>query len=121
MKKHPKKIVNVPVKGKVVKVPLAVYKAIELDIKRKTSKKIYEKELLSPEDVFLNLQEKYTKAGAYLKGLRYREGLTQIEFANTIEVTQGDLSKMENGKRNISKKLAQKIGKLYRFNYQRLL
>lgn len=76
---------------------------------------------LTPAEVFSNLKEKYSEPGAYLKGIRLREGLNQVEFAKKIDVTQGDLSKMEHGKRPIGKKLAQKIGQLFDFDYRKLL
>jgi DNA-binding XRE family transcriptional regulator len=76
---------------------------------------------LTPQEVFADLKEKYSEPGAYLKGIRMREGLNQVEFAKKIGVTQGDLSKMEHGKRAIGKKLAQKIGQLFDFNYRKLL
>src|SRR4051794_3838331 len=45
--------------------------------------------------VFAKLEKKLTKAGALLKGLRVREGLSQIVFAKKIAVTQANLSNME--------------------------
>ena len=49
--------------------------------------------------------EKYSKAGALLRGLRVREGLNQAEFAKIIDTTQANLSSMENGNRPIGKNL----------------
>lgn len=43
-----------------------------------------------------NLDEKYSQAGALLRGTRHREGLSQAVFAKKLGITQGDLSKMEN-------------------------
>ena len=47
---------------------------------------------VSAEEVFGELNEKYTKAGALLKGLRYREDLTQVMFAKKLSITQANLS-----------------------------
>src|SRR5271155_5139 len=66
----------------------------------------------APEDVFENIEKKYTKAGVLLRGTRHREGLTQADMAKKIGVTQADLSKMESGKRPIGKILARRIEKV---------
>jgi len=68
---------------------------------------------LAPEEVFAEINAKYTKAGALLKAIRLREGLNQKDFANLIGVTQGDLSKMECGKRPVGKRLVSRIAKKF--------
>jgi DNA-binding XRE family transcriptional regulator len=70
------------------------------------------------EVVFADLNRKYTKAGALLKGVRVREGLNQEEFAKVIGVEQANLSKMENGKRAIGRTVAQRIAKAFDLNYK---
>lgn len=82
-------------------------------IKRKPTKSI--------ESLFAKLDEKFTKAGALLKGLRLREGLSQIAFAKKIKVTQANLSNMENGKRPIGKTIAKRIEKIFGTNYRYFL
>lgn len=74
-----------------------------------------------PEDIFVNIEKKYTKAGVLLRGTRHREGLTQIEMAKKINVTQADLSKMESGKRPIGKIVAKRIEKIFGVNYRYFL
>lgn len=71
--------------------------------------------------LFSELYQEYTKAGVLLQGLRHRENLTQIEFAKKINVTQADLSKMENGKRSIGKGVAKRIATLFDVNYRSFL
>jgi DNA-binding XRE family transcriptional regulator len=71
--------------------------------------------------IFDKLDQKYTKAGALLKGLRLREGLSQIAFAKRINVTQANLSNMENGKRPIGKIIAKRIEKVFGANYRYFL
>jgi len=71
--------------------------------------------------LFNKLDEQYTKAGVLLKGLRLRENLSQIEFAKKIDVTQANLSKMENGKRPIGKIIAKRIEKVFGTNYRYFL
>lgn len=71
--------------------------------------------------VFEKLDQKYTRAGALLKGLRLREGLSQVEFAKKIHVTQANLSNMENGRRPIGKIIAKRIEKVFKANYRYFL
>lgn len=76
---------------------------------------------VSPEEVFGDLFEKYGKAGALLGGLRYSEGLTQREFAKILNITQANLSAMENGKRTIGKELAKRIEAKFKLDYRMFL
>ena len=54
---------------------------------------------------------------ALLKGLRARENLSQVEFARRINVTQANLSKMENGARPIGKTIAHRIAQTFDVDY----
>ena len=71
--------------------------------------------------LFKNLDRKYTKAGALLKGLRLRENLSQKDFAKKMGVTQPNLSAMESGKRPIGKIIAKRIEKTFSTNYRYFL
>lgn len=71
--------------------------------------------------LFDQLDEKYTKAGALLKGLRLREGLSQVAFSKKINVTQANLSNMENGRRAIGKIIAKRIEKVFGADYRYFL
>ena len=71
--------------------------------------------------MFAKLDQKYTRAGALLKGLRMRERLSQIAFAKKINVTQANLSNMENGRRPIGKIIAKRIEKVFGTNYRYFL
>lgn len=84
-------------------------------------KNIVELYPVSSKTVFAQLEKKLTKAGALLKGLRTREGLSQISFAKKIDVTQANLSKMENGHRPIGKIIAKRIEKIFGVNYRYFL
>jgi len=63
-------------------------------------------------DVLSNLWDQYTRIGSNLKGARYKNGFTQEELANKLKITQGDLSKMENGKRTIGVKMAKRLANI---------
>lgn len=113
--------------GHVVKFPQKLLKEIDryqVNDKRlinRITRKLQAQFGYSPKDLFQEINDQHTEPGAFLKGLRYREGLNQTEFAKLIDVKQGDLSKMENGKRPIGKTLAKKIAALFDINYQNLL
>ena len=78
-------------------------------------------ETISSDDLFKELNDKYTEAGALLKGLRARENLNQNEFSKLIGVTQANLSKMENGKRTIGKMIAKRLEEVFHVNYKYFL
>lgn len=99
----PKKKININFKEVFQKVEKSLQEAIDAD------------------DFFQNMDKRYTKAGALLRGTRHREGLSQIEFAKRLGITQGDLSKMENGKRSIGKIIAKRIEKKFGVNYRYFL
>ena len=71
--------------------------------------------------VFSKLNEKYTRPGALLRGIRIRENLTQKQMAEKIQVTQSDISQMENGTRPIGKKIAKRIAEIFDVDYRSLL
>jgi DNA-binding XRE family transcriptional regulator len=73
------------------------------------------------DEAFQDLTDRYSKAGALLKGVRIREGLTQIEFAKLINTTQANLSSMENGTRSIGKSKAKMIAKQFGVDYRYFL
>jgi plasmid maintenance system antidote protein VapI len=80
-----------------------------------------QRDTISPEEFFAAINKKYTKAGVLLQGVRAREGFTQIQMAKKLNVTQSDISQMENGKRKIGRKMALRIQKLFDVNYESFL
>ena len=78
-------------------------------------------EIISADEAFKNLTDRYGKAGALLKGIRVREGLTQIEFAKLIGTSQANLSSMENGTRPIGKNKAKVIAEKFDVDYRYFL
>ncbi len=65
--------------------------------------------------------EKYKKAGLVLRGARYRENMSQVKLAQISGVHQNEISKIENGKRGVGKKVAKKLAKPLKINYLLLL
>lgn len=73
---------------------------------------------ISAKTFFAPYEKKHSKPGLLLRGLRVREGLTQEQFATKINVTQANLSHMENGRRSIGKDVAQRIAKAFDVDYR---
>ena len=65
--------------------------------------------------------EKYKKAGLVLRGMRYRENLSQKKLAEKSGVTQNEISNIENGKRTVGKKIAERLANILNFNYRLLI
>jgi DNA-binding XRE family transcriptional regulator len=65
--------------------------------------------------------EKYSEGGLMLRGSRHKESLTQKQLADALGISQHHISEMENGKRTISKQMAQKLGEFFHSNYRKFL
>ena len=65
-------------------------------------------------EVFKARFKKIGEPAVMLRGARTKEGLSQVELAKKLGIDQADLSKMENGKRSIGKKMAKKLAKILR-------
>ena len=53
-----------------------------------------------------------------LRGLRGKEDITQAELAARLGISQNMVSDMESGKRNISVKMAKRIGEKFKISYK---
>ena len=62
-----------------------------------------------------------SRASRCLRGLRLRENLTQVQFAEIIGVAQTNLSMMENNKRPIGKSMAKRIAQIFKTDYRLFL
>ncbi len=79
---------------------------------------IEEEKSIPADKVFRDLDEKYTRPGVALRGARGKEGLSQGELAKKLKIPQGNLSKMENGKRPIGKSMAKRLSKILNIDYR---
>jgi ribosome-binding protein aMBF1 (putative translation factor) len=77
-----------------------------------------ERDSIPADEVFAELYEKHGKVGATLRGLRFREHLTQKVLAEKLGIKQGHVSEMEWGRRPIGKKMAHKLAKLFNISYR---
>jgi antitoxin component HigA of HigAB toxin-antitoxin module len=53
-----------------------------------------------------------------LRGLRGKEDITQAELATRLGISQNMVSDMESGKRNITVKMAKRIGEEFKISYK---
>ncbi len=95
--------------------------AVPIEIMENYKIKSDNKDYTSIDDLFGNLTHKSGEPGVLLKGLRYREGLSQIEFAKQLNISQTNLSAMENGRRSIGKVLAKRIADIFEVDYRLFL
>jgi DNA-binding XRE family transcriptional regulator len=63
----------------------------------------------------------YRTPGYYLRLYRLRSGLTQADLAEKVDVRQHHLSEMEHNKQPIGKAAAQKLAKVLKCDFRRLL
>lgn len=56
-----------------------------------------------------------------LRGLRYREDLTQTSLGKLLGIPQTNISQMERGKRPIGKKTAKRLADLFHTDYHLFL
>ncbi len=69
-------------------------------------------------EAFGDLHKKYTEAGATLQGARLKAGLTQVQLAEKLGVTQSDVSNMEHGRRPIGKNMAKRLAQILDVDYR---
>ena len=109
-KHHTDKIANVSWHGGHYAVPINIIEQYKV--------KLDHNDYMSIEDVFGDLLQEKSEPGVLLKGLRYREGLSQIEFSKRVNISQTNLSAMENSRRNIGKELAKRIADIFELDYR---
>ena len=80
-----------------------------------------QEELIPANEVFRDLDQKYGKVGATIRGFRSRDNMTQVQLAQKLAMRQGHVSEIEHGRRTIGKKLAQKLAKIFDTDYHLFL
>ena len=79
------------------------------------------KKTINTADVFSDLNQKYSKSGAILKGARLKEDLSQKKLGQKLNLPQNLISNMERGKKPIDKKMAQRLSKILKIPYKAFL
>jgi len=85
---------------------------------KEVSTKSTETKLIGWESAFGDIIEKFSEDGAALRGFRLREGWTQVQLSEKIDVSQANLSKMEHGKRKIGKQIAKRLASIFNTDYR---
>ncbi len=115
MRKHhtreAEKVIHFHHAGAVYRIPKKLMEKYRVD----------EKKSVNADELFVDINKKYTKPGALLRGIRIRENLTQVEAAKKLKVTQSDISQMENGSRHIGRNIAKRIQQLFGIDYRAFL
>lgn len=62
-----------------------------------------------------------SQGAVMLRGLRNREGMTQAELGKMLGIGQTNISKMELGKRSISKNVVKRLAELFKTDYRLFL
>ena len=99
----------------------AIPKSVAVAYKIRPKQAVSDLGNVSAVDVFNGRREDLVKAASLLRGLRSRENLTQVQFAKRIQVSQANLSKMENGSRPIGKMIAKRIAAEFDIDYRYFL
>ena len=76
---------------------------------------------ISSRELYPELNDPIQRGAIAFKGTRRKQGLTQVEFAAKLSMNQSDISKIEKGEREISRKLAIRIGEIFKTNYKKFL
>lgn len=119
-KKASKKVL-LSLEGKLYELPEKLFGKLEKELEPHLVKGISSQQGITFESFFEDNHKKLPEWAINLKGLRYRENLTQIEFAKKLGLSQSNLSAIENGKRAIGKLLATKIERKFKVNYRHFL
>lgn len=77
-----------------------------------------ESDIVRIEDIEPKMKDPVLRAASILRGARHKEGLSQMDLAQKLNITQSDLSKMENGKRAVSKIMAKRLGEILMVDYR---
>ena len=59
-----------------------------------------------------------TAPALVLRGSRYKNGMTQKELAEKLNVSQHRISEMEHSKQPIGKETARRLAKIFKTNYR---
>ena len=99
------------------KVPKATAKAVLVLLKGATDAESHF--IFADEsETIQNLDAKFGRPGACLQGARIKDGLSQVDLAEKLGISQSNLSKMEVGRRPIGKAMAKRIASILRVDYR---
>ncbi len=103
------------------KIPKKIIDGVHLLIKKVP---LEDKELYDWEDIKKELKVKHPdidSPGSRLMSYRMSQGITQKDIAKRSGLSQGRISEIENSKKGIGVKQAQKLAKVLGIDYRKLL
>tara|TARA_R110000868_G_scaffold26260_1_gene101389 strand:- start:326 stop:682 length:357 start_codon:yes stop_codon:yes gene_type:complete len=112
-KHHTDSVAKVSWHGALYAVPVKIMEHYKVEPDNKS--------YITVDDLFSDLIDDSSEPGVLLKGLRYREDLTQVELAKQLNISQANLSAMEHGRRTIGKELAKRISDIFSLDYRLFL
>lgn len=119
---HTKRFINSEhtcfLEGQRYSVPKKVFLKLKKELQPFSSEDL---NAISYNDFFKNESSNLPEWAMLLIGLRHRENLTQNQFAKLLDLSQSNLSAMENGKRPIGKELAKRIATKFKVDYRYFL
>jgi len=77
--------------------------------------------LIPADEFFKEIDQKYGKIGAIVRGYRYRDDMTQVQLAKKLGVTKNYVYQMEYSKFKIDKKMAQKLAEIFKTKFHMFL
>lgn len=80
-----------------------------------------EKDYYLAEELFPEMDDPIKGPANYLRGIRQRERLTQVQLAKKAGMLQHHISEMERGKRTITKAAAKKLAAILNTDWKRML
>jgi len=75
-------------------------------------------ELMQPDLESIGGIEEYRSSAHMVKSARTGNEMTQVQLSESLAMDQRNLSQIENAKRPVGKKLAQKLAKVFNLNYK---
>lgn len=69
-------------------------------------------------EAFKDVYGDISQGSITLRGYRNRENLTQEALGEILKIPQTSISKMENGKRSIGKKMARKFAEFFKTDFR---
>lgn len=115
-KHHTENLVEVRFRGSESSINKLRRAAVTLKVVDLSEQKVEDKEFYTPEEVSPELM--WNRGGICLRGARGKEGMTQKQLADQVDIAQHHISEMENGKRSIGKEAAKKLAAVLNVDYR---
>lgn len=113
--------VNISVGSKAPKryrIPAEVFAKLRRELRNYELKAQENDALIDWRSVMQREIPNFSDPGTIIKASRHKVGLTQVELASKLRITQGNLSAMERGHRPVGKIIARRLAKIFEVDYR---